>query len=70
MTAHWKQFFAAALAETNLEHLPRRIEEARVAIMERVDELINDPDRQPEHDQILEALNRLSRLESDLRRRV
>ena len=62
--------FADVLAETDSDRLPRRIEETRAAIMERVDELVKDPERQPEHDEILEALNRLSALESELRHRI
>lgn len=58
------------LAETNSDRLPHRIEETRAAIMERVDELVNDRDRQPEHDQILNALNWLSALESKLSHRI
>jgi hypothetical protein len=62
--------FVGVLAEADSARLPRRIEETRAAIMGRVDELVNDPERQPEHDQILEALNRLSALESQLRHRI
>lgn len=70
MATTWKEMFAGVLAETVSDRLPRRIEETSAVIMERVDELLNDPDRQPEHDQILDALKRLSALESELRHRI
>ena len=62
----WTEMFARVLAETDSDRLPLRIDETRAAIMERVNELVDDPDRQPEHDQILHALNRLSAIESEL----
>ena len=70
MATTWKEMFAGVLAETDSDRLPCRIEETRAAIMERVDELVNDSDRQPEHDQILNALSRLSALESELHHRI
>lgn len=66
MPTAWKQLFVAALSEMDSARLPRRIEEARAAIMQRVEELLNDEERQPEHDEILNALNRLAELESGL----
>lgn len=66
MPTAWKQLFVAMLSETDSARLPRRIEEARAAIMQRVEELLNDEERQPEHDEILNALNRLAELESGL----
>lgn len=67
MTTAWKELFAAALAETSLERLPLRIDDARKSIWERIDKLIDDPERQPEHYEIIDALNRLDRLEFDFR---
>jgi hypothetical protein len=58
----WKDFFNAALMEFDPQKLPDRIQQARDAIMERVDQLLNDPERQPEHDEILHALNTLDEL--------
>lgn len=63
MATAWKDHFRAALTEQDRHRLPHRIEKARAAIMERVDKLLDDPDRQTEHDEILDALNRLACLE-------
>lgn len=70
MPSSWKELLAAALAETDSARLPRRIENARAAIMERVDNLLAEADRQPEHDEILNALNELARLERELHQQV
>lgn len=59
----WKELFKAALNESDLHRLPERIQQARDAIMERVDELVSDRERQPEHDEILLALNTLNKLD-------
>jgi hypothetical protein len=64
MATAWKELFAAAVQESDPEGLPLRIEQARVAIMERVDNLLDDPDRRLEHDEIIDALNRLARLDT------
>jgi hypothetical protein len=56
----WKDLFAAALRESDVQRLPERIQQAQDAILDRVDQLLDDPDRQPEHDEILFALNRLN----------
>lgn len=58
----WKDLFNAALMEFDPQKLPERIQQARDAIMERVDQLLDDPERQPEHDEILHALNTLDEL--------
>ncbi len=70
MVSTWKEMFTGVLAETDSDRLLCRIEETRAAIMESVDELLKDADRQPEHDLILSALNRLSALESELRHEI
>lgn len=66
MAFSWKELLAAAVIETDSARLPRRIDDARAAIMERIDKLLADPNRQPEHDEILDALNTLARLEREL----
>lgn len=58
----WKHLFQASLSEPDPQKLPERIQQARDAIMDRVDQLLDDPDRQPEHDEILHALNTLDEL--------
>lgn len=63
MSSAWKECFAAVLAEWDSERLPDLIAKARKAIMERIEQLLADPDHQPEHDEILAALSRLALLE-------
>ncbi len=65
----WRKLFQAALIEFDPQKLPNRIREARDAIMDRVDKLLDDPDRQPEHDEILHALNTLDELAATGRRK-
>lgn len=60
--ASWKELFQAALSESDPQRLPQRIQAARTAIDSRIEQLLNDPERQPEHDEILLALNRLDTL--------
>ena len=55
----WKELFQAALSESDPQKLPERIQQARSAIMDRVDQLIADSERQPEHDELLQALSKL-----------
>ena len=64
----WKELFEAALAETDPERLPNRIRDARAAILERVNELLDDPERRPEHDEILQAMGKLAQIEAQTRR--
>jgi hypothetical protein len=70
MAAHWTELFRAVLAETDSERLARRIQQANAAITERVDQLLDDPDRQPEHDEILNALSTLARIQFEINQRV
>jgi hypothetical protein len=58
----WKQFLESALLESDPHRLPERIQRARIAIMDRVEQLLDDRERQPEHDEIVFALNRLDNL--------
>lgn len=59
-SSSWKDLFRAALSESDPQKQQERVQQARDAIMDRVDQLLDDPERRPEHDQILQALNRLS----------
>jgi hypothetical protein len=59
----WKTAFEAALKESDPKRLQDRIEQALNAIMERVDELMDDPERRPEHDEICCALSTLNSLQ-------
>jgi Mn-dependent DtxR family transcriptional regulator len=68
MSTRWKELFEAALSETNAERLQSRIDDARAAILERVNELLDDPERQPEHDEILQAIGKLAQVEAQTRR--
>ena len=61
-SARWKEAFQSAVTESDPTRLSERVDQARTAIMERVDELLEDDDRQHEHDEILRAINHLSRL--------
>ncbi len=70
MSTPWKELFTAALVETSSERLPYRIEHAITAINQRIDELITDRERQPEHEELVEAFKRLGLLESEVRQRV
>ena len=54
----WKDLFEAALIESDPERLPERIEQAKTAILERVDQ-VDDPERLPDYGEILLALSRL-----------
>jgi len=58
----WKDFLESALVESDPQRLPERIQQARTAIMDRVEQLLDDRERQPEHDEILHALHRLDHL--------
>jgi hypothetical protein len=58
----WKEVLEAALLESDPQRLPERIQHARTAIMDRAEQLLDDRERQPEHDEILLALNRLDHL--------
>ena len=58
----WRELFQAALMEFDPQKLPQRIQQARDALMERVDQLLDNPERQPEHDEILHALNTIDEL--------
>ena len=58
----WREPFQAALRECDAKLLPERVQQARTAIMERIDQLLDDPDWEPEHDDLLRALNRLGGL--------
>jgi hypothetical protein len=60
--SHWKDLFQSALNESDPQAMPERIQQARDAIMERVDQLVVDRERQPEHDELLQALNKLDEL--------
>ena len=62
----WKESFQAALTESDLQQLPERIQRARATIMDRVEQLLDDPEHEPEQDDILRALNRLHDLEARL----
>ena len=61
-TATWKELLQRALAESDPERQVERIREARTAIMDRIEQLLDDPERLPEHDEILRALNTLDSL--------
>lgn len=66
----WKELYEAALVQSDVANLCQHVEYARSAIMARVDELVDDPNRKPEHDEILSALSKLNRLASASRRVV
>ena len=58
---HWQNLFEAALFETDLQALPRRIQLARKAIKTRVEELLCSGENR-ETDALIEALNVLDEL--------
>lgn len=58
----WREPFEAALRESDEKHRPERVQQARTAIMQRIDQSLDDPDWEPEHDDLLRALNRLGGL--------
>jgi hypothetical protein len=58
---HWQSLFEAALFETDVQALPRRIHLARKAIKARVEELLCTGENS-ETDALIEALNVLDDL--------
>jgi hypothetical protein len=59
---HWQNLFEAALFETDLQALPRRIHLARKAIKRRVEELLCTGENR-ETNALIEALNMLDQLQ-------
>lgn len=68
MATAWKELVEGALAETDPERLPNRMRDARAAILERVNELLDDPERRPEHDEVLQTIGKLTEVEAQTRR--
>jgi hypothetical protein len=59
--SNWRSLYSVALSEADLKKLPTRIEAARQAIRQRLEE-INDDDR--ERDQLDRALHALFTLQA------
>jgi hypothetical protein len=54
----WRELYRAAILEVNLEQLPQRISEARVAIMGRIEATLVTPGSR-EHQEMYDALSGL-----------
>jgi hypothetical protein len=61
----WQPEFEAALLETDLEQLPRRMEAAEAAIFLRLQELVNTSDSHPERQAISDAVRTLRILQTE-----
>jgi hypothetical protein len=66
-THNWKRVYLLALSEQDLIKLPLRIAEARRAIFDRIDEMVNGPCTE-ERRLLNDALNGLRLLQKDCER--
>jgi hypothetical protein len=63
-THTWKKVYLLALSEQDLTRLPQRITEARRAIFDRIDEMVNGPCTE-ERRMLNDALNGLRLLQKE-----
>ena len=65
---NWRALFQAAVLELDRQNLPTRIQEAKSAIMDRAEELMQAKSSETERMVLLDALNTLRDLSSMLNR--
>ncbi len=66
----WQELYTFAVIEPNPVKLPRRIADARNAILDRIQDTITKPSHYNERQQLNDALNGLRVLQHEYERRV